>query len=55
MGNKESRSNYHSKNYYDHERKGKVQSRYSRIGDDYNSLEQLSKLRRSEPHLTDIS
>lgn len=30
-----------SENYYDHERKGKVQSKYSRIGDDYNSLEQV--------------
>ncbi|XP_030476869.1 E3 ubiquitin-protein ligase RGLG2-like [Syzygium oleosum] len=31
-----------SENYYNHERKGKVQSKYSRIGDDYNSLEQVT-------------
>ncbi|XP_048140804.1 E3 ubiquitin-protein ligase RGLG2-like [Rhodamnia argentea] len=31
-----------SENYHDHERKGTVQSKYSKIGDDYSSLEQVT-------------
>ncbi|XP_048140819.1 E3 ubiquitin-protein ligase RGLG2-like [Rhodamnia argentea] len=31
-----------SENYHDHERKGVVQSKYSKIGDDYSSLEQVT-------------
>ncbi|KAF8031550.1 hypothetical protein BT93_D0690 [Corymbia citriodora subsp. variegata] len=42
MGNQESRSSSSSSYYYDRDRKGQVPSKYTRIGDDYNSLEQVT-------------